>query len=1086
MPDRPSSIWVRLSIAIAAVAVAFLFRELLARYVGPGLPAYITFYPAVMFAAVVAGLVPGLTATAVSALVVAYWILPPHGRLEIQSTVDLAALVLFATMGGFMSGVAELYRRSRQRGAADQRELAVRESQNESCEVLQRLNQDLFQQNEALTRQSAHLSRQAGELAEQKEEPAAQAEELASQNEELQAQAEEIQALNVESKRRGELLQALLDAARLARSEQGAMHEICVAAMEMFGEAAALVVVFEKQGDALVTRALAGRAEVAAVPDSLLAPHNFAELIVEQNRTVSLNDTARRSDLQVLALPGQPPFLAVVGAPMRRGKDDAFGAVVVYSHEKQEWTAEQFSLADWLAAQSAHILEILRLQDDLRRQVALVDLSLDAIIVRQPDGTITLWGQGAESLYGWTKAEAVGATAYSLLKTRFLQPLDEINGELEGTGRWSGELIHSTRDGRDVVVQSRWLARRDAAGRIAEVLESNVDLTQRRRAEEMIRSAALFPEENPGPILRVASTGILLFANRAAAPLLDGWQCGLGGPVPDMVRQAVAKAFAGDASTEELLVASGTTDLSFVIVPVAGRQYVNLYGRDVTTRRQAEQALRESEGRYRLLFQNLLDGFAYCRMIFDEHGRPEDFVYVDVNTAFVRLTGLKDVVGRRVTEVIPGIRESNPEVFEVYGRVTVTGQPEELETFVGPLKIWLSISVYSPEPGHFVAVFDNITERRQAEEALREADRRKNEFIATLSHELRNPLAPIRYALEVIDGGGDRSEGSQPRQVIERQLAHLVHLVDDLLDVTRIASSKVRLRKQRVDLGTIVQQAAEAAEPDIERANHSLVVSLPADQVWLDADPDRLAQVVTNLLTNAARYTPPGGRISVTAAAVQGEVVVSVADTGIGLSAHDLTRVFEMFTQVGEPGHGGLGLGLSLVKGLVELHGGTVEARSDGLGKGSEFRIRLPRAQAGATAAVGGTLKAAAGSPRRILVVDDNADAADMMRTFLEIHGHQVRVAYDGVSALASVPEFKPEIGLFDIGLPGMNGYELARRVRDNPDSSAMYLIAVTGWGQEEDRQRARSNGFDAHLTKPADPDAIEQLIAHAADRFDH
>jgi PAS domain S-box-containing protein len=1085
---------IRFAITISAVAVALLLRLQLTARVGEGLPTYITFYPAVMVAALMGGLAFGLVATALSALAVAYWVLPPSG-FGVSSGVDVVGLVLFSILGILISVVAELYARSRRRAAAFEKDLALQEVHRDKEESLRHLNTQLAERNEELTRQAEELSQQTEELSQQSEE-------LSRQNEELQAQTEEIQALNLELGRRETLLQTLLESARLAVSEEAALHDVCAAALDMFGEPAAAVAVYERRAGFLAIRTTAGIR--APLPGSEGTVRRFVDLVIEQNRTASLKDVSLRPDLSILAVPGEPPFQAALAAPLHAA-GQPFGAVAIYSRHKQEWSAEQFRLADWLAAQCAHILDILRLQNDLRRQAALIDLSPDAIIVRRLDGAIALWGRGAEVLYGWTKAEALGQTTHTLLQTRFPEPLEQITRQVQETGRWSGELTHTCKDGREVTVESRWLAERDAGGGIVDLLESNVDITDRKRAEA---------------------------------------------------------------------------------------------------------DLQQSEARYGLLFENLLDGFAYCRMIFDDLQRPRDFVYVRVNSAFGKLTGLENVAGRRVTEVIPGIEKSNPELFEIYGRVVTTGQPEKFEMYLDPLKSWLSVSVYRPEPGHFVAVFDNvterklasealrrseeqlrvattaaeigvwswvpgtsqvvvsanwrrlfgvaadaavtfetwagalhpddrdrairelndageqhrefdteyrvvrpdgslvwivdrgrawydqagpaigmagvnvdITERKRAEETLREADRRKGEFLATLSHELRNPLAPIRYALELLRCEGDDGSPAHPKRVIERQLGHLVHLVDDLLDVTRIASNKIRLRKTRVDLAAVVQHAVEATAPDIEQANHSLLVSLPPEPLWVEADPDRLAQVLTNLLNNAARYTPQGGRLSITAATVHDEVAISVSDTGIGLRPEDQERVFEMFTQVGEPGHGGLGIGLALVRGLVELHGGSIEARSKGPGLGSEFRIRLPRAQAPAApdAAAGARVRAEGGATQRILVVDDNLDSADMLKTFLEIHGHDVRVANDGPSALAMLAEFAPDIGLFDIGLPGMSGYDLARRVRADARNDAMYLVAVTGWGQEEDRLRARDCGFNAHLTKPADPEELRRLIARAA-----
>jgi PAS domain S-box-containing protein len=371
----------------------------------------------------------------------------------------------------------------------------------------------------------------------------------------------------------------------------------------------------------------------------------------------------------------------------------------------------------------------------------------------------------------------------------------------------------------------------------------------------------------------------------------------------------------------------------------------------------------------------------------------------------------------------------------------------------------------------------DIKRLKDAESALRESDRRKTEFLATLSHELRNPLAPIRYALGLL--GRERADDSAPERVIERQVVHLVRLVDDLLDVTRIASNKVELRPERIQLGPVIRQAVEAGTPAIRSAGLALTVELAPDPIWLDGDRERLAQVFTNLLNNAARYTPKGGRISVTAHVEGDHAVVSVVDTGVGLAAGDLSRVFGMFTQVGEPGQGGLGIGLAIVKGIVELHGGAVEARSAGPGLGCEFLVRLPRVET--TGVDPEPIHPRGEAARfRILVVDDNADSAEMLKLLLELRGHEVRAAYGGREALDALAECEFDVGLFDVGLPGISGHDLARRVREDPRLARMLLIAVTGWGQEEDRQLARAHGFDAHLTKPADPDDIERLMGGA------
>jgi signal transduction histidine kinase len=361
---------------------------------------------------------------------------------------------------------------------------------------------------------------------------------------------------------------------------------------------------------------------------------------------------------------------------------------------------------------------------------------------------------------------------------------------------------------------------------------------------------------------------------------------------------------------------------------------------------------------------------------------------------------------------------------------------------------------------------------------LRDADRRKSEFLATLSHELRNPLTAIGFALNLIGSGRDGD--ARAVEVTRRQLRQLVRLVDDLLDATRLSSNKIQVRTARTDLGLVVRDAVEAARPDVERAGHQLVLRLPSSPVWLDGDTDRLAQLTTNLLNNAVRYTLAGGRITVAVEAAGDEAVLAVTDTGVGMRPEDFERVFEMFTQVGGPGSGGLGIGLALVRGIAELHGGRAEARSDGPGLGSEFRVRLPLAREARPADVPDAPAAPTGAGScRVLIVDDNVDAVEMMAALLEMHGHEVRVAHDAASALAAAHDFAPEAAVLDIGLPGTDGYELARRFRGDARTRGVRLVALTGWGQDGDRVRARDAGFDVHLTKPADPDMILAAIRH-------
>jgi signal transduction histidine kinase/ActR/RegA family two-component response regulator len=389
---------------------------------------------------------------------------------------------------------------------------------------------------------------------------------------------------------------------------------------------------------------------------------------------------------------------------------------------------------------------------------------------------------------------------------------------------------------------------------------------------------------------------------------------------------------------------------------------------------------------------------------------------------------------------------------------------------------------------HYVtATYERIRLIRE----LKDADRRKDEFLATLAHELRNPLAPIRNSLDVMRlASSEPNVIEQARIMMERQLGHMVRLIDDLLDVSRITRGKLELRKERTELATVVNTAVETTRPLIQSAGHALTVSLPPKPVYLDADPVRMAQVFSNLLNNGAKYMERGGRLWLTAELAGDELSVSVRDAGIGIPRDALAAVFDMFAQVDqslERAQGGLGIGLTLVKRLVEMHGGRVEARSEGVGKGSEFIVRLPvAAPAGAAqSSVRENRLARHNGSRRILIADDNRDSAESMGMLLQLMGNEVRMVHDGMAAVEEAAVFLPEIVLLDIGMPRMSGYEVARRIRAEPWGADMILVALTGWGQDDDKRRAYDAGFDRHFTKPVNPTVLEELLteAHASVR---
>jgi signal transduction histidine kinase/CheY-like chemotaxis protein len=378
---------------------------------------------------------------------------------------------------------------------------------------------------------------------------------------------------------------------------------------------------------------------------------------------------------------------------------------------------------------------------------------------------------------------------------------------------------------------------------------------------------------------------------------------------------------------------------------------------------------------------------------------------------------------------------------------------------------------------------DQMVELREAERALREADRRKDEFLATLAHELRNPLAPIRTGLEVLERiPGDGAQATRIRTIMERQLAQLVKLIDDLLDVSRIATGKVVLQREVVDLRDVIESAIEGSQPLIADAGHELIVTTPAQPVAVFADPLRLGQVIGNLVNNATKYTPRGGRIEVTLAREGEDAVVRVSDNGVGIPAGMLDQVFDMFAQVDrtlDQSQGGLGIGLSLVRQLMELHGGRVEARSLGVDRGSTFTLRLRATDLPAREVPAPVAPQSAPQSRpRVLVVDDNADAADSLAVFLDMEGYETRVEYTARGALRTAGAFRPKAVVCDIGLPQMDGCEVARRLRADPDQAGALLVALTGLGSEEDKRRTRAAGFDMHLVKPVALPELRRILS--------
>ncbi|ALK99096.2 hypothetical protein AM586_25790 [Massilia sp. WG5] len=512
---------------------------------------------------------------------------------------------------------------------------------------------------------------------------------------------------------------------------------------------------------------------------------------------------------------------------------------------------------------------------------------------------------------------------------------------------------------------------------------------------------------------------------------------------------------------------------------------------EVTDQVLAEKYRNEENERFRTLFEQAPGIMAVLR-------GPEH-VFELTNQSYLQLIGHRQIVGKAARQALPEVVGQG--FFELLDRVYSTGEP-----FVGhalpvrlqrepdgPLEERYIDFVYQPirdangaVSGIFVEGSD-VSQRKQVEDELRAANRQKDQFLAMLAHELRNPLAPIMTAAQLLKIGSlDARNIANASEIIVRQASHMTDLVNDLLDVSRVTRGLVTLEKEELDLNVIVAAAVEQVRPLVDARRHSLTLQLSGRSAHVIGDRTRLVQVISNILNNAAKYTAPGGRITLSVTVDDQRVLVAVRDNGVGIAPDILPYIFDLFTQAErtpDRSQGGLGIGLALVKSLITLHGGTVHADSDGLGQGSEFCICLPRLATPADAADEDAAGAVMQEPGglRVMVVDDNVDAAQMLAALLEVQGHAVCVEYDAMGALERARRERPEVLLLDIGLPDLDGYELARRLRAQPESADATLVALTGYGQSQDRKEAEQAGFDHYLVKPADLDQVNEVLAEAA-----
>lgn len=542
-----------------------------------------------------------------------------------------------------------------------------------------------------------------------------------------------------------------------------------------------------------------------------------------------------------------------------------------------------------------------------------------------------------------------------------------------------------------------------------------------------------------------------------------------------------------DGDKEAVLLLRLTPKDSTVGQFLALNERIGKLGREILRRRETEDALRRQKEWLHVTLKSIGDA-----VIATDAGGNVVFMN-PVAQSYLEYSE-QEAVGRPLTDVFRILNEysrmpADDPVSEVIQRGHTVGLANHtvlIDRHGGERPIEDSAAPIKDEEGKLlgvILVFHDVTQQRYAERELRNANQRKDEFLATLAHELRNPLAPIRNSLEILkqfDGSSEIVRGAHA--TMDRQLRQMVRLVDDLLDVSRISRGKLELRRQQVDLSSILSHSLETCRPLADCAGHRVTVTLPDNPAFVDADSVRLSQVFANLLNNACKFTEPGGHVELQARKVGNDVVVSVEDNGAGIPQENLESIFAMFSQVDsslERSHGGLGIGLTLVKQVVELHGGSVEARSEGRGKGSKFIVRLPIISENTSVdAPAPDANKPTHVSYRILVVDDNRDAAMTLAMLLKMTGHETQMAFDGLEAFAAAQTFRPDLILLDIGLPQLNGYEVCRRIREQSWGRYIVVIALTGWGQEEDRRKSAEAGFNGHLVKPVDHAALRKLVS--------
>ena len=746
----------------------------------------------------------------------------------------------------------------------------------------------------------------------------------------------------------------------------------------------------------------------------------------------------------------------------------------------------------------------------------------DAVITTDVRNNITYLNEVAETLTGWDFEAAHGKpleTVFNIVNESSGMPVENPAVRAVRDGVVVGLANHTLlirRDGTRCAIDDSAAPIRNEHGVVSGCVLIFRDVSvarelEREKAHQLLsaRLLAAIVESSDDAIISKNLAGIIQSWNVAAERMFGhkaeeaiGKHISLVIP-PDRLNEEdeiIARLRAGDRihhyETERVRADGRRIQVSLSISPIKDASGTVVGAskivRDITERKRAEA----ERQKFVTLVENSTDFIGLA----DLNGIP-----FFVNQAGLELVGLRTLGEAMSTpvrefffpedqswimdEFFPTVLKEGHGEVEVRFRHFRTGQP-----------IWMAYKVLTltddrGEPNAFATVSQNVTDRRRMLDQVRalaanlsDADRRKNEFLATLAHELRNPLAPISNAVQALRrrGADDAGVVQASSEVLERQVRQMSRLVDDLVDMSRITIGRIELRKERLNIGSVVRQAVETTRPQFRNMHQELSVSMPDEDIVLSADPMRLAQVLGNLLNNASKFSERGGHVWLTVGAEDGEVVIAVRDKGIGMVPAEIPRVFDMFTQLDtslERSRDGLGIGLTLVKTLVELHGGSVMVRSEGLGRGSEFIVRLPRENGMVLSPVRRDTPVPTAPHRRILIVDDNEDGATSLAMLLNLGGHETFIAHDGGQALEAFERIHPEVALLDIGLPIFNGYEVARKIREQPSGKEVLLIAVTGWGQEDDRSRSREAGFDAHLVKPVDHAELMKILSSIPSR---